>query len=90
MDYIYNDNEYINLVNDIMKNEKFKKTEYCIHHGLSRMDHSLRVSYFSYKFAKKLNLNFVSCARAGLLHDFFIREDLTNFEDKIAKAFWLE
>ena len=84
MDYIYNDYEYFNLIDDIMKNEKFKKIEKCMHHGLSRMDHSLRVSYFSYKIAKKLKLDFVSCARAGLLHDFFVQEDLTEFEQKIS------
>ena len=84
MDYIYNDKEYINLVKDILKNDKFKKIDLCIHHGLSRLDHSLRVSYFSYKVAKKIKLDFVACARAGLLHDFFIQEDLSEFEQKIS------
>jgi len=84
MKYVYNDKEYINIVSDILDNEKFKKLRDCEHHGLSRLDHSLRVSYYSYLFAKKYNLDYVKVARAGLLHDFFINEDLTEKERKIS------
>lgn len=84
MDYIYNNKEYFDIVKDILNNNKFKKIEYCTHHGLSRLDHSLRVSYYSYKTAKKLNFNYKECARAGLLHDFFIQEDLNDVEKKFS------
>ncbi len=74
---IYNDYEYINIVNDILNNKKFMQIDNERHHGLSRLDHSLRVSYYSYKIAKKLKLNYVETARAGLLHDFFAMNDMS-------------
>ena len=66
------DDEYINIVSDILSNEEFKKLEDLKHHGDNRLDHSLRVSYYSYRISKRFNMDTVSVARAGLLHDFFI------------------
>lgn len=63
---------YTNIVNDILMNEEFLKTKEIIHHGTSRFNHSVRVSYYSYKVAKILKLDYKETARAGLLHDFFI------------------
>ena len=42
------------------------------HHGISRMEHSIKISYYSYLIAKKLKMDYVSVARGGLLHDFFL------------------
>lgn len=84
MERIYSDKEYMSIVSDILDNDKFKKIKNCKHHGLSRLDHSLRVSYYSYLFARKYNLDYVKVARAGLLHDFFINEDLNEKERKIS------
>ena len=58
MNKIYENKDYYNIISDILDNEKFKKTDECIHHGLSRMDHSLKVSYYSYKLAKKFFTRF--------------------------------
>lgn len=76
MNKIYSDTEYFNIVDDILDNDKFKKTNDCKHHGLTRMEHSIKVSYYSYKISKKLKLDYKATARAGLLHDFFISEDI--------------
>lgn len=76
MNKIYSDTEYFNIVDDILDNDKFKKTNDCKHHGLTRMEHSIKVSYYSYKISKKLKLDYKATARAGLLHDFFINEDI--------------
>jgi uncharacterized protein len=67
----YKDLEYMNLVDDILEHEEFKKTKNITHHGLNRFDHCLRVSYYSYKVSKLLKLGYKDVARAGLLHDFF-------------------
>lgn len=76
-----NDNEYKKLVNDILNNDTFKKLDDIKHHGTTRMKHSIRVSYKSYKMAKKLKLNYKEAARAGLLHDFFLsKKDRTVFD----------
>lgn len=83
MDNINNDLEYLEIVSNIMKNIKFNEIKKCKHHGLTRYEHSLRVSYYSYLVTKKLNLNYVETARAGLLHDFFITDELQGKERKL-------
>lgn len=66
------DNNYKLLVNDILEHKEFQKIDKIEHHQTSRLIHCLRVSYFSYKISKKLGLDYVSVARGGLLHDFFM------------------
>ena len=63
---------YSNLVQDIIDNSEFDKTRQIVHHGTTRYNHSVKVSYHSYKTAKLFGLNYKETARAGLLHDFFI------------------
>ena len=46
--------QYKNIVNDILINDDFNKLEEIVHHGLNRKDHSIRVSYYSYKLSKLL------------------------------------
>ena len=84
MESIYNDNSYLNIVNDILYNKEFERIDGNIHHGQSRLDHSLRVSYYSYKVCKLLKLDYKKVARAGLLHDFFVTNDLTDREKRIS------
>ncbi len=69
------DNEYYLIINHILNNDEFKKIGKCYHHGTTRLDHSLRVSYYSYIITKKLNWDYESTARAGLMHDFFYNEN---------------
>ena len=87
MKNIDNDYEYLNLINDIINHEKFKKLGDNIHHGISRFEHSLHVSYYSYKITKKLKLNYIETARGGLLHDFFENNDLTERKQKVSMFF---
>ncbi len=68
----YNNYEYNNIVEDILNNRQFKKLEGYTHHSTNRLEHSKRVSFYSYKICKKLKLDYVSAARGGLLHDFFL------------------
>ncbi len=58
--------EYFDLVQDILQHEKFLQLINFYHHNSSIMEHALSVSYLSYVFCKKLNLDYVSGAR-GLL-----------------------
>lgn len=71
MEHIYNDIDFINIIDSIIKNKNFIKTQNTLHHGLKKLDHSIKVSYYSYLIAKKYNLDYVSVARGGILHDFF-------------------
>lgn len=71
----YEDREYLNKVYDILENKEFQKMENIIHHEGNRLDHSIRVSYYSYKLARFLKLDSEKVARAALLHDFFLEEN---------------
>lgn len=82
---IRNHEEYFNLVEDILENEKFLELINYYHHNSSIMEHVLSVSFLSYLVCKKLNLDYVSGARGGLLHDFFLydwREYKKNPQNK--------
>ena len=76
--------EFNKIVKDITNNKKFNKLKDCRHHGITRYEHSMKVAYLSYKIAKKLNLDYISVARAGLLHDFFINDDLSKKSQKVS------
>ena len=80
MDYIYNDKKFDNIIRDVMNDIDFKEIDTCVHHGISRLEHSLRVSYYSYKVTKVLGLNYKEVARAGLLHDFFLSKNISKKE----------
>jgi len=86
MNFIMNDEEYVNIVRNILDNEEFKKIDGLSHHGINRLEHSLRVSYFSYKLSKFLHLDNRKVARAGLLHDFFLTNS-SNKKTKIVSVF---
>ena len=68
-----NDQDYLALVADLLENKEVQELRNFVHHRVTnRLDHSITVSYISYTLAKKLNLDYQSVARAGLLHDFFL------------------
>ena len=79
------DEEYLLIINNIMHNEEFKKMNNIKHHNTTRMDHSLKVSYYSYKIAKALKLDYKDVARGGLLHDFYTEEisNCDSIKDKV-------
>jgi len=72
--------EYEQLVSDILSNPAFKKLYNESHHGISRYEHSIRVSKASYYTAKLFKMqNLESITRASLLHDFYLDKELTNY-----------
>lgn len=71
----YDDREYLNKVYDILENDEFQSMGNIVHHEGNRLDHSIRVSYYSYKIACILKLDTRKVARAALLHDFFLEEN---------------
>ena len=78
--------EFYDIINDIYKHDEFMKLNDCRHHGITRYDHCLRVSYYTYLITKALHLNYKEATRAALLHDFFTDEVLTfNVVHKITK-----
>ena len=77
-------NEYASIVEDLVSSSEFNKLKgYRHHYGVSRYEHSVNVSYYSFIVCKKIGLNCHAAARAGLLHDFFHYEC-----HKEKKGFW--
>lgn len=65
-------NEFFDIINEIMMNEEVQKLKLFKHHyAYTRFEHSLSVAYYSYLLCKLLHLDYISIARAGLLHDLF-------------------
>ena len=81
-------NSWYEIVKDILNNEEFKKRVYFKHHEKQSLyTHSLLVSIFAYKYAKKHHADYRVCAIAGLLHDFYTHawqysKDLDNLDKK--------
>lgn len=70
---IYKDNEFIDIISDIIKNAKVQEMKnYRQHYSTSCFDHCLVASYFCYQFCKKHHLDYVSCSRAAMVHDLFL------------------
>ena len=81
------DKEYKKIVKDILRNSEFKKMYYIEHHGISRWEHLIKISYYSYKIAKKMKLDYVSVARGALLHDFYLDGDERTKKRKFLDTF---
>ncbi|MBM6754772.1 HD domain-containing protein [Lactobacillus alvi] len=83
-----NDKEYVALVADLLRQPAVQKlADYTQHHHSDRLQHSIAVSYDSYRIAKRLHLDYVSTARAGLLHDLFYYDWRTTKFDLGTHAF---
>lgn len=69
------DNEYLEIVDPILKNREFLKRKLYHHHeNRSVYGHSLLVSVRSYYLAKKFGLDYRAAAIGGLLHDFYYND----------------
>lgn len=87
MNNIYCDEEYLNIIKTVINNNSYKEIDNCLHHGTSRLKHSLRVSYYSYKIAKLIKLNYKDTAVGGLLHDFFVTDNDVKVNKKLSNTF---
>lgn len=84
MKKIDKDESYLRIVNPILNKDEFKQLALIDHHNTNRLEHSKKVSYYSYKIAKVFKLDEEATARAGLLHDFYLEttKEQENFKDK--------
>ena len=91
IELIYKDEKYISIVKDILDNEKVQEMKYYRqHYNVNCFFHCLFVSYNTYLICKKHNYDYVSAARAGMLHDFFLydwHEDKKKINRKGLHAF---
>lgn len=65
--------EFIKLTEDLINNPiVLQMKNYRQHYDTTCYDHCIEVAYWSYLFCKKFNLDYVSVARAAILHDLFL------------------
>lgn len=65
--------EFVRIISELINNPKVQEmANYRQHYTTSCLQHCLEVSYISYLICKNLGLDYVSAARAGLLHDLFL------------------
>lgn len=70
---IYEDKEFIEIIDDILKNDTVQMMKnYRQHYQTSCFDHCLMASYSCYLHCKVHHLDYISCARAAMLHDLFL------------------
>ena len=82
------DQEYMSYVSDLLSKPEVKKlSNYMQHHHTTRLEHSITVSYLSYKLAKKFHLDAKAVARAGILHDLFYYDWRVTKFDRGTHAF---
>lgn len=66
------DQEFMDYVGHLIDHPRFQRLDDIVqHHHSTRLEHSIHVSYTSYKLAKRFGWDAKSTARGGLLHDFF-------------------
>lgn len=65
--------EFEDIINDLVHNDMvLKMKNYKQHYETSCFEHCKMVSYYCYLICKKYNLDYISAARAGMLHDLFL------------------
>lgn len=78
--------EYLQIVGKLLENRKFNKLKNeTHHHNSNRFNHSVEVSYKTYKICKKFNLDYESATKAALLHDFFFDDEFDNKRQRMLK-----
>ena len=66
-------NEFRAIIKDIVENDTVQQMRnFRQHYDTSCFEHCYKVALISYIICKKLNLDYISAARAGMLHDLFL------------------
>lgn len=69
----YKDEYYMAIMGDIIENKLVQGMKtFRQHYKVSCFDHCLLVSYNLYLICKKYKLDYISAARAGMVHDLFL------------------
>lgn len=64
--------EYLDCVKDLLDIETVQQLNSCHQHfNTTRFQHCINVSYYTFLLCRKCNWDYVSGARAGLLHDLY-------------------
>ena len=67
------ENEFEEIIKDLANHEIVKQMQnFRQHYDCSCYDHCRQVAFYTYIFCKKHNLDYISGARAAMLHDLFL------------------
>ena len=69
----FDNQEFSNIIEELVTNKTEQEMKkYRQHYETTCFDHCYMVSYYCYLICKKYNLDYVSVARAAMLHDLFL------------------
>lgn len=69
----FDNQEFSNIIEELVTNKTVQEMKkYRQHYETTCFDHCYMVSYYCYLICKKYNLDYVSVARAAMLHDLFL------------------
>ena len=69
---------YYDIYSEFNNVNKYRELKSILHHGNNRLDHINRVAKLSFMISKTLKLDYVSCTRGAMMHDFFTLDDLSK------------
>ena len=70
---ILQDKDFIMIISDLLNQEKVQEMKhYRQHYNINCFEHCLFVTYNTYLICKKYHLDYISGARAGMVHDLFL------------------
>ncbi len=74
---------YLDCVGDLIETEEVRSMRALPHHiGNTCYEHSVFVSYLAFRLARRMGMDYVTAARAGLLHDLYLynARDRRNYQ----------
>ena len=69
---------YYDIYSEFYSVNKFRELKTIVHHGDNRLNHINRVAKMSFFISKRLGLDYISCTRGALMHDFFTTDDVSK------------
>lgn len=71
---------YYDIYSEFNDVNKFREMKTITHHGNNRLSHINRVAKLSLILSKKLGLDYISCTRGAIMHDFFTLDDINKVD----------
>ena len=62
---------YYDIYGEFYNVNKYRELKSIVHHGNNRLDHINRVAKLSFFVSKRLGLDYISCTRSAMIHNFF-------------------
>lgn len=73
---------YYDIYGEFYNINKYRELKSIVHHGNNRLDHINRVAKLSFLVSKRLGLDYISCTRGAMMHDFFTIDDISKRNKK--------